>query len=473
MKGTSEYRTGKKIFAVKVRETKLFISPPLPGIFRGEIGEVEGFFIKRNWSMKSRIYLILYIVGIVTVTGLNAADDGRQQRDARIEALEQRIEKMEEEKQEILKMLEELSNEEVTRKGEEEWYDRLSLGGYGESHFNFLEGKGNDYSDLHRFVLYLGYDFSDWIKLHSETEIEHAFVAEGNGEVSMEQLYVDLMLSKYAGIRVGRVLTPLGIINTRHEPTTFNGVERPSFAKYMIPTPWSAEGVGIFGNVNEGLSWEMYLNSGVDGVRFGGLDGIRGGRMKERPGLSDPAFSARVDYSFPSIRSLPAGQDLRLGVSFWTGGLNNGNKGSTPGVDADMKIYSVDAEYSIASLDFRGVAAYEKIDGAASLGNNTASDLFGYYLEAAWHVWPGSFRKGILKESDAVLFARYDNFDTQFKRPEEAIKNPAGDREELTFGISFFPVENLVFKMDYQMPEDGTGRNLENRFNLGVGWYLY
>jgi hypothetical protein len=423
---------------------------------------------------RQRYVFIGVLIFMVMSSWLAALGQEEITREDRIRDLEKRIEKMEEEKTAILKMLEEISMEESTPdKGEKDlWYNRLSLGGYGESHFNFLEGKGNDFSDLHRFVLYLGYDFADWIKLHSETEIEHAFVADGNGEISIEQLYVDFLVSPYANIRVGRVLTPLGIINSKHEPTTFNGVERPSFARYIIPSTWSSDGIGLFGNLGSSLSYEMYLASGLNGAMFDARNGIRNGRMKERPGISDPAFSFRVDYSpLANLDSL-SDQDLRLGASFWSGGLNNGNKGINPNLDADMKIYSIDAEYSYSDFDFRGAAALEKINGAPDIGNNTAREIRGYYLEAAWHLWPQEFRKGRLKDSDAVLFVRYDDFDTQYRMPLELDKDLSADRTELTVGLSFFPVSNLVFKIDYQIPDDSTDSDLADKFNLGLGWHF-
>ena len=51
---------------------------------------------------------------------------------------------------------------------------RFTVGGYGDIHANFNEGNNEDIFDIHRLVLYMGYDFADWIKFHSEVEIEHA-----------------------------------------------------------------------------------------------------------------------------------------------------------------------------------------------------------------------------------------------------------------------------------------------------------
>ncbi|MEK6778042.1 MAG: hypothetical protein AABY80_00100, partial [Candidatus Deferrimicrobiota bacterium] len=94
------------------------------------------------------------------------------------------------------------------------WIDKFTLGGYGEMHANFGEGNAPDQFDIHRLVAYVGYEFNDWIRFHSETEIEHAFVSsESDGELSFEQAYLDFLLSDRVNVRFGRILTPIGIIN--------------------------------------------------------------------------------------------------------------------------------------------------------------------------------------------------------------------------------------------------------------------
>jgi len=56
---------------------------------------------------------------------------------------------------------------------EDSWLQRFTLGGYGELHANFNQGSADDQYDLHRLVGYVGYDFADWIKLHSEIEVKN------------------------------------------------------------------------------------------------------------------------------------------------------------------------------------------------------------------------------------------------------------------------------------------------------------
>ncbi|MEH6637577.1 MAG: porin, partial [Halioglobus sp.] len=60
------------------------------------------------------------------------------------------------------------------------WTERTQIGSYGEMHYNNLEnqnGNGGDGDkdelDFHRFVFFLGHDFSDTTRMFSEVELEH------------------------------------------------------------------------------------------------------------------------------------------------------------------------------------------------------------------------------------------------------------------------------------------------------------
>jgi hypothetical protein len=350
------------------------------------------------------------------------------------------------------------------------WVNKLTIGGYGELHANFNEGSSGDQFDIHRLVLSLGYDFNDWIKFRSEMEIEHGIVSDGDGgELVIEQAYLDFLLSDSINVHAGRILTPLGIVNQKHEPPSFYGVERPSFAKYIIPTTWSSDGVGAFGSLTPSLKYQAYVVGGLDGSGFEDLDGIRGGRIKERPSLNDVAFTGRFDYYPFAQRDVGLGQWLRLGVSTYLGGLDNGNEGKDSGIDGDIAIYSADFEYTVSKFDFRGAIAFEDIDGAREIGNGTASEIFGWYLEGAYRFWPESWKKGKLERSDAAVFARFDSFDTQYDMPSGVERNPNGDREEWTIGLNFYPIPNLVLKTDYQF-RDSAGEDLGDAFNIGLGF---
>ena len=350
------------------------------------------------------------------------------------------------------------------------WADRFTLGGYGEMHANFGEGSAPDQFDIHRLVAYVGYTFSDWIRFSSEVELEHAFVSSGSdGEISIEQAFLDFLLSDPLNIRFGRVLVPVGITNRKHEPPTFYGVERPSFDRVIIPTTWFADGIGVFGGLAPSLKYELYLVSGLDGSQFGAVNGIRDGRIKERPSLHEPAVTGRLDF-FPFVRWAGPPGFLRLGASAYYGGVDNGNQGDNPGIDGEVRILSGDFEYTVSKLDFRGAVAHEQIQGAREIGNGTASEIFGWYLEAGVRLFPESWKKGKLAKSDAAVFARYEDFDTQHRMPDGVAKNPAGDRQEWTFGASLFLTPTLVAKGDVQFRDDASGNDLPTLINFGLGW---
>ena len=61
------------------------------------------------------------------------------------------------------------------------------------------------------------------------------------------------MLHRRFNLRAGMVLVPVGIINERHEPPTFHGVERTFVDTVIVPTTWRDTGVGAFGDLGPRL----------------------------------------------------------------------------------------------------------------------------------------------------------------------------------------------------------------------------
>jgi phosphate-selective porin len=347
---------------------------------------------------------------------------------------------------------------------------KFSFGGYGEIHANITEGDdadgdSNDQIDIHRFVTYIGYDFADWLKFTSEIEIEHALVSSSDsGELEIEQAYLDFLLNDYVNVRVGRTLVPVGYLNQHHEPTNFNGVERPNFYKAIVPTTWWGDGVGLFGSLGD-LSYQVSVLGGLDGSEISS-SGIRDSRLKERPSLNDPAYALRLDYTPLASRDLT----LRLGTSLYHTGLNNGNKGTDPDLTGDLTIYEADFNLNVKAFDLSGAVAWEEIDGSENLSAGVAEEIFGYYLEAGYHFFPSSWRTGKLAKADAVFFVRYDDYDTQDKMSSGVVGEPTKDRNDWTMGLSFNPVENVVVKADYQILESEGDTDPANTINLGVGW---
>lgn len=350
---------------------------------------------------------------------------------------------------------------------------KFSFGGYGEIHANFAES-GNDLLDIHRLVLYVGYEFADWIRLSSEIELEHASTDEEY--LLIEQLYADFLFGDAVNIRAGRVLAPLGIVNQKHEPTLFNGVERPNVEKYIIPSTWMLDGVGLFGSPLSWMNYEVYAVAGLSNDGFSAKEGVRGGRMKGRPGLNDPAVSGRLDF-FPVSSDL---QDLRIGVSGYYGGTNNKNKGgeAVTGIDNTFSMYAADFEYDISRLQLRGVIALGENSDAAALNSSAATpddmigeEIFGWYLEAGVSVMPNSWKKGKMAEADLIPFVRYEEYDTQHTLDSGASSSGKYDRSEVTVGANLLLTQNFVIKADAQFGKTGeTGSETATKYNMGIGW---
>ena len=142
------------------------------------------------------------------------------------------------------------------------WWERTSIGGYGELHY---EGGSRDQLDFHRFVLFIGHEFTSRIRFFSEIELEHAWSGEGRpGEVELEQAYVQIDLSDQHRLNAGIMLIPSGFLNEIHEPPTFFGVERNPVETNIIPTTWWEGGIGLSGNFGaSGIAYNLMYTSGL------------------------------------------------------------------------------------------------------------------------------------------------------------------------------------------------------------------
>ncbi|MEO8658252.1 MAG: hypothetical protein ABI693_07265 [Bryobacteraceae bacterium] len=344
---------------------------------------------------------------------------------------------------------------------------RLPVAGYMEMHVNRDSGQPFR-PDFHRFVLLFGHSFSDRIKFWSELEVEHAIVEGGeeSGEVAVEQAYLDFLIKPAFNIRAGMMLTPVGIINERHEPPAFNGVERPFVETVIIPTTWRELGVGFTGDLGRGFRYRAYVTSSLTARGFDAETGITGGRTAGfDSSFRNPAKVARLEYA--GVRH------LTLGTSIYSGhtGFN------TPGVNPGVTMFDFDGRYSYRRFDFRGLFANTWVSQAGelnwrleqSLGRNpnVASQMRGYYLEPGFHVLPRRTR------NDLILFARYEKYNTQHRMPDGYTPLPQFDRSSWVTGLTYKPNADVALKFDYVFNRNAsTVVRAINGINLGIGWWF-
>jgi hypothetical protein len=361
--------------------------------------------------------------------------------------------------------------------------DSTSIGGYGELHYNlvFPEAAGADSEatiDLHRLVFFFAHNFSEEIRFYSEVEIEHAFIAGGedSGEVGVEQAFVDWrLLGDDLGLRAGVILVPMGIINQWHEPPIFNGVERPSVDRVIIPTTWREAGIGVFGEPAEGLRYEAYLMSGLDPSGFSAGSGLRGGRQQVLEASTDgPAVAARIEYE--PILGLVGGisgyfNESGPNADLGTNCMPDPMTGEPVCEDFDGSVrvvgISADARLRLAGLEARAVAAYFSIGDTEPLqsgGIDVASGLFGWYLEAGYDVLTL-----VQSSHQLVPFVRFEQYDTTFSHSDPTVEG-TGAVTDVVFGATYRPIPQLAFKTDLILRNPEPADAGDTIFDLGVGW---
>ena len=317
--------------------------------------------------------------------------------------------------------------------------DKTSVGGYGELHYNSKDG--DDSIDFHRFVLYFGHEFNDNIRFFSELELEHAFLSDSgssNGEVELEQAWIEMDINDSHRIRAGIDVLPIGIINLTHEPNTFYGVERNEVEKRIIPATWWEAGVSLNGELAPGWNYNVVLHSGLSTT-----SSIRSGRQKVAKANADhPATTASLRYT--GIPGLEVGGAFNYQSDITAGATTASNSATLFEGHVDWKHnsgFAVRALYTQWDLDTQLSIA----------GDNTQN---GYYIEPAYR-FPLSFILG-----EFGVFARWSELDYGDTKEEERIG----------VGFNYWPVAEVAFKFDYTNVDDTDANTTTNSFNLGLGY---
>jgi hypothetical protein len=341
------------------------------------------------------------------------------------------------------------------------------LSGYMDFHFNNIQDE-DPILDFHRFVLLFSHSFTDRIRFIGELELEHALVEglEEAGELELEQAYIDFLITRAFNLRAGMLLTPMGIINERHEPPVFNGVERPFVDTVIVPTTWFDTGAGIHGELGHRVRYRAYVMAPLDALEFSADEGIRGGLQKgSRSNIRHPAFAARAEYV-----GTPG---LTAGASVWAGRSSF----AVPRLGPSVRIGEADARYQRGRLELRGQFAHVTITDAARLNDaverlvgvspNVARALRGFYGEAAYRLWDAGAPK------DLVAFVRYENFDTQFRMPAGFTPLEEFDRDAWVMGVTYYPDPDVAVKADYIVQRNRSDLvRAPNSFNAGLGWWF-
>ncbi|MDA3882399.1 MAG: hypothetical protein PF481_03885 [Bacteroidales bacterium] len=357
---------------------------------------------------------------------------------------------------------------------------KLVIGGYGEVHYNQpMDGStyNNGTLDVHRIVMLFGYNFNDKTLFVTELEYEHV------QEVYVEQAFLQYKLNNYLNFRGGLMLVPMGITNEYHEPTTFNGVERPLIDNYISPTTWREVGFGVTGNIlPASIKYQAYVMNGFNGydgsAHLSGKNGLRKGRQKGAESyISSPNFTGKVEYY--GIRGLNIGLSGYFGKTQSTlyNGVDKNDNSSIASADSSIvgvSMLGLDARYNLKGLQLRGQFYYSSLsnseqynaftaDGTGTL-NDLGSAMIGYYTEVGYNVLRSS-----KTEKQLIPFVRYEFLNTHNSVESNISKNAGYEKRLITTGFTFALTKGAVAKADMQFVKSGNNDKYTKTLNLGIG----
>ena len=357
---------------------------------------------------------------------------------------------------------------------------KLNIGGYGEVHYNQplnKDKKDLGTLDVHRMVLFFGYNFSSKTQFVTEIEVEYA------KEVWVEQAFLQHKLNSWANFKAGLLLVPMGIINEYHEPTTFNGVERPVIDNKLGLSTWREVGAGFSGTIlPASLKYQLYVTGGLNGYDtkpiFNGSAGLREGRQKgSKAYVNSPAFSGKVEYF--------GMKNLNVGLSGYVGKsqsklYNNLADDNTAGIaKADSSVVGIsmvgaDARYNLNGLEMRGqfyfaslsnTEEYNVFTKTGQKNNDLGSKMTGYYVEAGYNV----LQEVAKTKMELVPFIRYEFYNMHQSVTAPVVANDAYKNTVITGGLTCRLTKNAVLKTDLQWTKPASTGEWSKVLNAGIG----
>ncbi|QFR50003.1 hypothetical protein FJR48_09815 [Sulfurimonas lithotrophica] len=351
----------------------------------------------------------------------------------------------------------------------------VSIGGYGEYKFkkydDYKNSTSSTYNDnknkgefnIVRFVPYIGFKFNDWIVMNTEIEFEDGG-ARSDGTKNykyaiVEFSYLDFLISESFAIRVGHILTPFGLVNLNHEPTSYLTSDRPAVETYIIPSTWHTNGILSHGKIDEFEYYAGFITS-PDSDAFGDAEGrfIQQGRLGAKQYTDSYSFVARGTYNF--------GDGLNMGASFMYGQ----SEGSDSKVDVTMTMAEVHATYKNHGFDIQALATFGKLGGDVSnlptaTDVNIADSVNGQYLTVGYDIL------SMLEMSHkGYLVAEIERLDMDANSQTTYVDN--NRFFEYTVGFAYFPDSKIALKADYKLRDYGSNAKFsdENSFTLSAGF---
>lgn len=397
--------------------------------------------------------------------------------------------------------------------------NRLSVGGYGEvamsrnfysdhvSRYSLADEHKNDPShgrfDIPHAVIYLGYDFGKGWTMGTEIEFEHGGVGmayekedeeggeweqevEKGGEVELEQFWIQKSFGRWANIKAGHIVVPVGLNNAYHEPLNFFTVYRPEGENTILPSTWHQTGISFWGKT-KGWRYELQFLAGLNSDNFTNTGWINKGPGTPTEGEIATKYGTALRIDNYCIKG------LRIGLSGYYGhAIGNSYPNNKDGAESKYKgvvaIGAIDFTYNNYNWIVRGQADYGYLSDAKQLKYFTnrlnglspfhhsafvSKNAFAYGIEAGYNVF-SQIEKLRQDNQKLYLFGRYEHYNPYASKT----KNTSYDYtnvQRMALGINYYPVKQIVVKAEYSHRFLKSQYNNEPAINIGVayeGWFL-
>ena len=432
-------------------------------------------------SIMKKLTLALVIAGFMSASAFADDTASKDQLRAEFDAMKARMQKMQERLDAIDAKEEKAAAAQLAAQPTVQSAGASSdttIGGYGEMSYNaYRNDSSRNQADLKRLVLFFGHQFNDRLSFNSEIEWEHAVTsATDQGESEIEQAYLNYSVTSGVNLKAGLFLMPFGFLNQSHEPPVFYGVERNFVETRIIPSTWREGGIGLYGQTEEGLAWDVGMTTGFKFSKFDDPSAPLHATHQELQLASarDLAYYGALNY-----RGVPG---LTVGGAVFTGNSGQGNAGFNAdntqpdfsGINGRVTLWDLHARLQQKGWDLQTVFARGKIGDAdridETIQNFNITNLTNRpFVPSQFYGWLGQAAYTIWQRGDMTLtpFARYEKFNTQSNMPLGFSADPANADRVTTVGLSFKPHPQVVIKTDYQKFKDNP---INDRFNLGLGY---
>jgi len=363
------------------------------------------------------------------------------------------------------------------------------VGGYADVMYNNLSRQNLDNPGRHSFgqqrlVPFIYADITDHIKFATEIEIERggpnapqtgAGGTFGDGSMQIEFAQLDYLVNEPINIRAGILLMPVGKFNLLHDSPLNDLVDRPMVSRIIIPSTWFEAGAGIYGSLypssQSKLDYEVYAVNGMSqtagAITDAGVRAARGSVSRDRD--DNKAVVGRLAFS-------PI-----LGIEVAGSGYHGTYKPSAGAVGTGrISIFALDWTLQRGPFEIIGESAWSRISNNNATGVAGVlptpigpAGMQGYYIQGNYHFMPEFLKKWASSHfSDASTFTavvRWEQVDTDTDDRTRNAPNAAGNRRELerlTLGLNFRPIEDTVFKFDWQFNTQKHARGLVNGGDL-------